>query len=559
SAPFHTTPLLERIFSSLDRIDERIGELERSRSVQSTATPSGSAADSHLLPNPSARREEDPASQRTSSGSTEPTRLPSQRETELENALRRAREAYRDLQLEAERLSRRPDPTIEQLAPLHEHIRRLEAQVQRLSAQLGSPVTMFAAIPSNPAPILEKIQGRLSRIDKHLHHLEGPLIVPASTMPSSDKVDSLERKRAKLKAQLSVVSTQLDSLRERNLELSSQLSALIAPSPNLPRLTDEQFRMLTQLAQQLGHPSVRDSEDFPFATDTRFLDFPQEVRDSVYFQMYAICNPTRVPDMWRTGEKFFLNQEGLHGTNGLRSLAITRYQLQSLANEFATLGNGQTSHDGLMERFNQLSEEDQTGVLRQYQFLHRLSHEPIETTRDSFLSLNDDSATNEERNESISRYLQVQISERYGKMISELTDELNSLTAQLQATEDAYEDALDKLGAEMASLRDQSRLELASAMFRASSLQSDLDSARDQISQLTGDVSSRDLQIAALQRQVDVAADQQRLALAEIDRLTRIGHGKDLEIAQLRVHLRRSEERERNARLDIERLTREGG
>ncbi|MBS0607516.1 MAG: hypothetical protein JSR57_11250, partial [Verrucomicrobia bacterium] len=531
-------------------------QTDRTPTREDDATHQRSRSDVGAQTDSIATRTDNSRHQRVHSDSTARSDPPSQREADLESALQRAREAYRNLQQDADRLSRQLHVTIDQLAPLHTQIRRLETQVQRLSEQLGNPLIATSdGTQTQTTPILERIQDRLSRIDEHLSELEGPRLIPAGSSPSSDRVDALEQERNQLEAQLREVTKQLDVLRERNLELSTQLSTLTSPSPNLPRLTNEQFRLLLSLAQQLGHPSVRDSEDFPFGTDTQFLDLPQEIRDSVYFQMYSICYPTRVPDTWRCGEKFFLNQEGLHGNNGLRSLAITRYLNQSLANEFATLGNGQASSPDVMARFDLLAEEDQIGILRQYQFLHRKSEEPLETTRESFLGLNDTTATNEERNEAISRYLQVQISERYGKMISELTDELLRLAEQLDSTQDSYEEALDRLRLEMAQLREQSRLDLASAMFHASSIQSELDTARGQIAQLTGDLSSKDLQIAALHQQASEAAEQQQRAREQIDQLTRIGRGKDIDIAQLRINLRQAGERERCALDEIARLT----
>ncbi|MBS0650430.1 MAG: hypothetical protein JSR93_04645, partial [Verrucomicrobia bacterium] len=534
-------------------------QTELSATIEDRATHQRSHSDAAAQTDPAATRTENSDHRRAQSGSSTRSDRPSQRESDLERALQRAREAYRNLQQDADRLSRQLHVTIDQIAPLNTQIRRLETQVQRLSEQLGNPlIRTSAGTQTQPAPILERIHDRLSRIDEHLRELEGPRLVPAEPTPSSERVDALEQERNQLDTRLREVKNQLGVLRERNLELSTQLSTLTSPSPNLPRLTNEQFRILLSLAQQLGLPSVRDSEDFPFGTDTQFLDLPQEIRDSVYFQMYSICYPTRVPDTWRCGEKFFLNQEGLHGNNGLRSLAITRYLHQSLANEFATLGNGQASSPDVMARFDLLPEEDQIGILRQYQFLHRKSEEPLETTRESFLGLNDITATNEERNEAISRYLQVQISERYGKMISELTEELLRLSEQLDTTQDSYEEALDHLRLEMVQLREQSRLDLASAMFHASSIQSELDTARDQIAQLTGDLIAKDLQIAALHQQAAEAVEQQRRAQEQIDELIRIGGGKEIDIAQLRINIRQAVERERRALDEIARLKLEG-
>ncbi len=507
---------------------------------------------------PAARHDLDSISPRAASCAPNHTESRTRR-TVTENpadSLRRVRELHLDLQLEAERLSDRPNATIDQLARLHEHICRLEQQIQRLSEQLETPL-MTAAV-STPAPILEKIHERLSQIDEHLRQLEGPSIVQAATTPSSDRVDVLEQQCSQLEAHLADATSQIDSLKECNLELFPQPPSLIGPSPNRPCLTNEQFELLTSLAQKLGDPSVRDSKDFPFATDTQFLNLPQEVRDSIYFQMYSICNPISAPGIWRSGENFFLNQAGLHGTNGLRALAITRYQLHWLANEYAMRGNEQTASPELSVRFSQLPEEDQIGILRQHQFLHRQSHEPMHVARNSFLGLNDSIITNEERNEAISRYLQVQMSEDYGRTISKLTDELISLSEKLNATHQAHAVALEQLDAEMTELRDQNRLALANAMFHVSDLESDLDSTRNQIAQFNADVSSRDLQIAALQQQVDEAAKQQRLAQEQINQLTHSARDKDLEIAQFHVQLQQAEEQKRLALAEIDRLTLEG-
>ncbi|MBS0653929.1 MAG: hypothetical protein JSR39_10455, partial [Verrucomicrobia bacterium] len=117
-----STPLLERVLDRLARINERLDLLEGSRTVPTT-TPSPDRTDSLEQPDRTARREEDSGSRAARSDSTEQTDLASQREADLENALRRARQDYLDLQREADLLSRRPNPTIEQLAPFLERIR----------------------------------------------------------------------------------------------------------------------------------------------------------------------------------------------------------------------------------------------------------------------------------------------------------------------------------------------------------------------------------------------------------------------------------------------------
>ncbi|MBS0653928.1 MAG: hypothetical protein JSR39_10450 [Verrucomicrobia bacterium] len=360
------------------------------------------------------------------------------------DSLRRARELQLDLQLQADRLSRSPTMTIDQLAPLHEQIRRLEQQIQRLSEQLGSPVATTVAASSDPSPVLERINERLGRIEERLNRLENPGTA-ASTTLSTDRPETQDR--------TADLSRRIDDLTHRNEELASQLSSMSTPSPTLPHLSNEQFETMTALAKDLDAPSVRGDEDFPFGKDTLFMDFPEPVRDSVYFQMYTLCNPSRVPDIWRCGEKFFLNKEGLHSNNNLRSLAITRYQLQSLGNEFAILGKAQAPSAELLARFTQLPQIDQIGVLRQLQFLRRQSHEELDVTLNSFLGRSGTPTSNEERNEAISRYLQAQITDRYGNELSDLSEELQELSEELEATKLALREAEDRHRLELQRLR----------------------------------------------------------------------------------------------------------
>ncbi len=335
---------------------------------------------------------------------------------------------------------------------------------------------------------------------------------PCKKAPVGDSADPLR----------SGQQTQLD------LEPHSQPSSRPAPSPNLPHLNNEQFEILTFLAQQLAHPSVRDNENLPSSTNTQLLDFPEEIRDSIYFQMYSICNPSQVPDTWKCGEKFFQNQENLHVTNSLRALAITRCQLQLLANEFAELDNEQTPSSELIARFSQLSEENQTEVFRQYQFLHRQSNEPIDITRGLFLGLNGSIATNKERTEAISRCLQAQISEHYGKMISKLTNELNILSEQLDATQVSYREDLGQFQREMISLRAQSRLDLTNALLQASRTQTDLDILKDE-------VNAKDSLITELQRELQSKKQELREQFETlIDTSDRSAQALKADIAELK-------------------------
>ncbi|MBS0650787.1 MAG: hypothetical protein JSR93_06475 [Verrucomicrobia bacterium] len=416
-------PDLSRISSNdlLDELDARRRDLD----------------DRRIYRRPDSSYDLEPSSRRSRTDAPRRQERSTQREEESpSDALRRARELQLDLQLQASRLSGRSDTTIDQLAPLHEQISRLEQQIQRLSEQLGTtPLTVTAS--TEASPVLERISDRLVRIEERLNRLENPGSASTTVAASTERPDTTDLTR------------QIATLTERNEALASQLATLSTPSPTLPHLNDDQFGSLTQLAQEFDAEPVRENEDFPFGKDTQFMDLPEPVRDSIYFQMYTLCNPTRVPDIWRCGEKFFLNQEGLHSNNHLRSLAINRYLLQSLANEFAILGKAQSPSHKVLARFNQLPEVDRIGVLRQFQFLRKNSHEELNTTLDSFLGRGSAPASNEERNESISRYLQAQITDRYGTALSSITEELEELSIELEQTKE-----------QMAAERDQHRLDM---------------------------------------------------------------------------------------------------
>lgn len=416
-------PDLSRISSNdlLDELDARRRDLNDRRIYRRPDT-------SHDL-EPSSRRSRSDAPRRQERFTQRGTESPS-------DALRRARELQLDLQLQANRLSGRSDTSIEQLGPLHEQISRLEREIQRLSAQIGTtPPTVAAS--TDASPVLERISDRLARIEERLNRLENPGLASATITASTERPDTTDLTR------------QIATLTERNEALTSQLASLSIPSPTLPHLNGDQFERLTRLAQEFDEEPVRENEDFPFGKDSQFMEFPEPVRDSIYFQMYTLCNPTRVPDIWRCGEKFFLNQEGLHSNNHLRSIAINRYLLQSLANEFAILGKAQPPSPELLARFTQLPQDDQIGVLRQFQFLRKKSHEELQVTLESFLGRGSAPASNEERNESISRYLQAQITDRYGTALSSITEELEELSVELEETKE-----------QMAAERDQHRLEM---------------------------------------------------------------------------------------------------
>lgn len=412
--------------------DELLDELDaRARSRRSDARYDREYSANRSY-RPDSRRRQERVAQRRPQSSSE--------------ALRRVRELQLDLKQQANGLFDSPNASIDQLARLQEQIGRLEQEIQRLSEQLGTLPVTTGTMSTDATPALQRISERLEHIEDRLNQLAVPQSTITPTTATQERHDR---------------TAQIDPAIAPNAAVDSEHPLL----PTLPHLSTDEFDTLTQLAYDFDAEDVRENIDFPFTKDTQFLQFSEPLRNSIYFQMYTLCNPTRATDTWRCGEKVFMNLDGNGSNNHLRSLAINRYLLQSLANEFAVLGKAQEPSRELLSRFNKLKQIDQVGVLRQFQFLRQRSHDDLNETLNSFLGQGSEPASNEERNESISRYLQEQLVYRYGSELSSIFEDLVSLELDLEETRRQMQEERDQHRLDMQRLR----LETEQRLLRAQS------------------------------------------------------------------------------------------
>jgi hypothetical protein len=236
-------------------------------------------------------------------------------------------------------------------------------------------------------------------------------------------------------------------LREVSIENESLKGRLAPPTCSV---LSADFDKLIDLSNTL---SSQFSTSIHFQSDLKeeFMTLPEAIRNAIYYQTYLLVDPAQANDPWPIGKKLFEGnsvptnsmRQDIRAENLCRAHAIRHFLLHSLASDFAQIG-GKTPSPELLNRFNQLPEEDKEAVYIQLEYvLPGSSRNPVR----AFAGVDRLDATNQERSIAIHRVTLDRIAEYHRHHSRE----------QINAIERVFQEAYAKLqketAAEIKSLR----------------------------------------------------------------------------------------------------------
>lgn len=196
-----------------------------------------------------------------------------------------------------------------------------------------------------------QIAQKLSKLEEQLKTLEQKIGTPSPLGVSDRKIELLEE--------------QLEEVLSENKILKANPSSISAPLVNRYH-----FDLLIQLIHELSSVDVSGSTHFPDSIKDKFMELPEGIRNAVYYQTYLLVDPKEaVEDPWPIGQRLFQGTDStLNMENLSRSHVLRHFLLHSLGSDFANAPE-KTPPPELLNRFNQLPEEDRDAVLMQLEFI----------------------------------------------------------------------------------------------------------------------------------------------------------------------------------------------
>ncbi len=249
------------------------------------------------------------------------------------------------------------------------------------------------------------MERRLDALLERLGRIEDKVGRPIpSPVGPTDKIEQLETEKRKLEKKLKDLTSENEALKAR-----------LGPAPMA--LSNEQYRQLIYLANDLASEENKNSTSIPSELLGEFSAVPESVKHGIFYHTYLLTDSTTLTDTWLVGERLFSGHSELKATNLARAHAIHHFLIHSLASEFAK-SEGDIPPQELLDRFNCLPDEERRSVLSQLHFILKTS----DSGHDPFYGLS--TATNQERSQSFVRSLLARVADYHRHHLQTRLNEL---------------------------------------------------------------------------------------------------------------------------------------